>query len=264
MHKRTINGHLGFTLAELMVVVSIIAILIAILLPALREARSLARLTACASNTRQLGIATMAYLGDNRNRMPRGAEGSDYGGTFGAGRRGVPFIRMAEYLGLEPLYPDFSASGRNAYYESGEVFRCPSREYNPGALVDYSVNSLHFGLYYKQNRWAEAGYTGGAAPHELAWPTRYIHNPSQTILYAENNREGFSYRNKTQFFYFKHLPWGNGVINTNSSWLRMMSSEDDTHQGRMGYAAFDGSAHWIDLLDGSQWPVNNARVTGKW
>ena len=255
-----------FTLIELLVVIAIIAILASLFLPALTRARDMAQLTTCMSNTRQLGVATRLYLMDNDNRMPRGAEGSDYSGSMGAPHRGVPFIHMATYLGLEPLYPDFSSAGRNAYYASSPIFRCPAKPRDDNALLDYCVNSLHFGLYHTENRWSEAGYTGGAAPHEFQWPSRYISNPSRTILYAENNRHQdstFSYRNKPQFFWKAHMPWYDGHINTNISSARMMTYYDETHRGKMAFTAFDGSSHVINLRDGSEWPRNNERVTGK-
>ncbi len=55
----------GFTLIELLVVVAIIAVLVAILLPALSRARKSSQKIACAANLHQLGYATTMYLQDN-------------------------------------------------------------------------------------------------------------------------------------------------------------------------------------------------------
>ena len=54
----------GFTIVELLVVISIIALLIGILLPAIGNARDKARTTTSVSNLRQLAVAVNAYAGD--------------------------------------------------------------------------------------------------------------------------------------------------------------------------------------------------------
>src|SRR5687768_14846056 len=63
----------GFTLIELLVVIGVIAILLAMLLPALAAGRRSATRVACMSNLRQIATAFIQYAGDNREHLPRGA-----------------------------------------------------------------------------------------------------------------------------------------------------------------------------------------------
>ncbi len=60
----------GFTLVELLVVIGIIALLIAMLLPALARAREAAKATSCLSNMRQLAGALVMYCNENREHLP--------------------------------------------------------------------------------------------------------------------------------------------------------------------------------------------------
>jgi len=60
----------AFTLIELLVVIAIVAILAALLLPALARGKEKGRTAACLSNLHQLGVALQVYIDENNNRLP--------------------------------------------------------------------------------------------------------------------------------------------------------------------------------------------------
>src|ERR1035438_423551 len=68
----------AFTLIELLVVIAIIAILAALLLPALGRGKDAARTMQCASNLRQLGFGMVMYFGDNHDKYPQITEWTQY------------------------------------------------------------------------------------------------------------------------------------------------------------------------------------------
>ncbi|MFT3881136.1 MAG: DUF1559 domain-containing protein [Gemmatales bacterium] len=68
------NRRVGFTLVELIVVIAILALLLAMLLPAVQKARAAMDQVTCLNNLRQIGLATFSYLNSHNQRFPPGFE----------------------------------------------------------------------------------------------------------------------------------------------------------------------------------------------
>lgn len=93
----------GFSLIELLVVASIIAILAGLLLPAIGLAKSASRKLVCASNLRQVGLAILAYASDNNGSFPQNDHASCSSwpyifGDWGTGAWGGHSNFYSEYL----------------------------------------------------------------------------------------------------------------------------------------------------------------------
>jgi len=136
----------GFTLIELLVVIAVVAILAALLLPALAKSKESARRVRCASNLKQILLAAGIYADENGDRFP--AQPSDGVAVIATGGDGRNYYDLLLPLANNP-----------------EVWICPSSDPGPGRLLAYHMNGLII-------------TTNGL-------PASSVTSPSETLLIAE-------------------------------------------------------------------------------
>jgi prepilin-type N-terminal cleavage/methylation domain-containing protein len=117
-HRRS-----AFSLIELLVVIAIIAVLIGLLLPALRGAREAARLSKCRSGLHQILAAVHLYVNDNRDGLPL----PNWGPV--AARPGWLYDQTCGPAVGQPFAPENRSSGTlYPYLEIDDIYRCPSHQ----------------------------------------------------------------------------------------------------------------------------------------
>jgi len=159
----------GFTLVELLVVISLIALLISLLTPALRSAREAGYRTACASNLRQIGQLTGVYMADNRGLFPyvvRRPNADDWGGSPWCNRN-QPLPVMAGYRRFE---------GYNDWRRANHIFSCPLGRARGRQALNYTGNVFVMGWQHNN--------------HYPARRIDEIRKPGEVVYIADNNNEG--------------------------------------------------------------------------
>ena len=192
----------SFTLIELLVVIAIIAILAAMLLPALQQARERGKYSSCANNLKNCGMFANSYAEDNKDHASFAWEQNGSGTGYGPQSSGAWFTMLAPYAGYyrNTHLAISKVPGAMQRDDKPGVFSCNSAPYvtkDRGAKIDFSISInargqvdriLSSGKNYRQLLWSRI-----KNPTRCAWVLDVRQKSPDSSLYINlNSMESFT------------------------------------------------------------------------
>ncbi len=226
--KADLSDGRGFTLVELLVVVSIIALLIGILLPSLGGARDSARSVACMANMRSLSMVTLMYAEDSDGELPRSGHSAGFGS--------LPWAAvMYEPLTDRPFEGTSYSWDDDGWWDASNThYRCPhDRRESPvlqqGLPFGFVALSYGMNVYFELRREEIDPQRWGGQKARVYRKVSSVPRASATVLYGELPDSPGLDHIMAHFWRTRNTPDGEGVA-------------IERHGDSAAYAFLDGHA----------------------